>query len=137
MHEEPRESAGNKKSMGAEVGWVLGAVFVIMGFAFSSTGIWMLDFVFLADRSSRKETGLRAAPEGAAQPLIAHGADITAGMDHAEIPPSTEPHGKPWGLGSVVCLMDVDLRAQWTYCGHGIIPSREWILGSGEASAPA
>lgn len=31
-----------------EIGLVLGAVFVIMGFAYSNSGVWMLGFVFLA-----------------------------------------------------------------------------------------
>ena len=32
----------------AEVGLVLGAVFVIMGVAYSNPSVWMLGFIFLA-----------------------------------------------------------------------------------------
>ncbi len=37
----------SKQKRAAEVGIVLGVVFVIMGFAYSNSGIWMLGFVFL------------------------------------------------------------------------------------------
>jgi len=41
-------SSKNRKNRAAEVGFVLGAVFVIMGFVYSNPGIWILGFIFLA-----------------------------------------------------------------------------------------
>ena len=37
----------NKRKRAAETGIVLGVVFVIMGFAYSNTGVWMLGFILL------------------------------------------------------------------------------------------
>jgi hypothetical protein len=37
-----------KKNKAAQVGLVLGVVFVIMGFAYGNSGVWMLGFIFLA-----------------------------------------------------------------------------------------
>ena len=42
------ESPDRKHNRAAEVGVVLGVVFVIMGFAYSVSAIWMLGFIFLA-----------------------------------------------------------------------------------------
>jgi len=36
------------KDKAGQIGLVLGIVFIIMGFAYSNTGVWMLGFVFLA-----------------------------------------------------------------------------------------
>jgi hypothetical protein len=42
-HKTPK-TAANKA---AEVGLVLGTVFVIMGFAYGNSGIWMIGFILL------------------------------------------------------------------------------------------
>jgi len=35
------------RSKAPQIGFVLGTVFVIMGFAYGNSGIWMLGFIFL------------------------------------------------------------------------------------------
>ncbi len=35
------------KDKATHVGFVLGTVFVIMGFAYGNSGVWMLGFIFL------------------------------------------------------------------------------------------
>jgi len=37
----------NKRKRASETGIVLGVVFVIMGFAYGNTGVWMLGFILL------------------------------------------------------------------------------------------
>ena len=36
------------KNKAAQIGLVLGIVFVTMGFAYGNTGVWMLGLIFLA-----------------------------------------------------------------------------------------
>ena len=36
------------KTKAAQIGFVLGCVFVIMGFAYGNTGVWMIGLIFLA-----------------------------------------------------------------------------------------
>lgn len=38
----------DRQKRAAEIGLVLGVVFVVMGFAYSNTGVWMLGLIFLA-----------------------------------------------------------------------------------------
>jgi len=41
-------SSSSVQNRAAEVGMILGVVFVVMGFAYSNPGVWILGFVFLA-----------------------------------------------------------------------------------------
>ncbi len=40
-------ASSSKQKREAEIGIVLGVVFVVMGFAYSNSGVWMLGFIFL------------------------------------------------------------------------------------------
>ena len=41
------KSSRKAQDTAADVGLVLGVVFVVMGFAYSNSGVWILGFIFL------------------------------------------------------------------------------------------
>jgi hypothetical protein len=50
------------KSKAAGIGLVLGSVFVIMGFAYGNSGIWMIGFILLGIGLVEKTRGGRGEP---------------------------------------------------------------------------